>query len=322
MEILQATQPKPDANAAPGLANSQTTTPEASTPVVQSATPEQKPSTPSSDLLRRVSEFQQSNTPENKLPEEIDAEFFSDPKLREHINAVQDPNIKAQLLAMRKSGISGISGKMQEIAELRKRLESLEVSGNNPAKIQWTKDRIKEVVNDVGFINAAKEFNSEVSGDNLDGVDDQTKTVINKLQSEINELKQVNQKAVGNQVRAYQEQEHLRLRTKYSDYDPQVVDTITSEMLEQKRQSVTPGSSVYEDIYKANNYERNIKKAYELGRIDERNGRQENAAPASINGIQVRSSEGIAPEKGESSQSFLRRIIDKNAKLANTKNSI
>lgn len=313
MEILQTNEPV--ANAAPVEPVVAPTEPKATAN-------EPAPTLPKDDLLRRVSEFQADNAPENKSPEEIDTEFFSDPKLREHINKVEDPEIKAQLLAMRRSGISGISGKMQEIAELRKDLEALKIAGNRPVQEKWTKDRIAMLAKDPDFVQAAREYQSaEVGTDQNGDFDENTQVMFNKMQKEIDDLKNINKKTVDNQSRAYQVQEHSRLQAKYPDYDPSTVDTITFEMIENKRSSVTPGSSVYEDIYKAANYEKNVERAYKLGRQDEREGTTN--APPAMNGITTRPSDpSITPEPEESNQNFLRRIIDKNLKAAKMKTTI
>ena len=82
-------------------------------------------------------------------------------------------------------------------------------------------------------------------------------------------------------------------------------------MLENKIQA-TP-----EHIYKAFNYDRNMSKAYEMGRQDERIGLPEKIQSNSASGLVTSSATPVLiPEEKETSQSFWNRLVEKNMKLA------
>lgn len=324
MDIITPTPVTPtDPNQDPKPVANQEPTP---TPQDPKANEPTKTPAPESDLFKRVSEFQLNNDTKTKTEEEIDTDFFSDPKLRQKIDDIQDPELKAHFYAMRKSGISGINSKMQDMADLRKRMEAIEGNGQNPLTVEdidWTPDQIAKVVNNQKFVNAARQYQGASDGSSGTGLDDTTKKLIGDMQEEINSLKQTNQQTFDTQSRAYQQQEHVRLKAKYPDYDSSKIDTITSEMIDRKRSSVTVGSSVFEDMYKADNYNGNIRKAYAMGRKDERDGLNENAAPAALDGINTRPSKpAIEPQENESDKQFLDRIIAKNVAAATNKITI
>lgn len=328
MEIITPTPVTPtDPNQDPKpVANVPTVEPTV-TPQEPQANEPTEPKSPESDLFKRVSEFQLNNDPKTKTEEEIDTDVFSDPKLRAKIDAIEDPELKAHFIALRKSGISGVNSKMQEMADLRKRMEAIEGNGQpkpmTVEEIDWTPAQIAKVVNNQKFVDAAKQYQGTSEGSDESGLDDGTKKIISDMQTKIDKLENLNQQSFDTQSRAYQQQEHIRLKDKYPDYDSTKVDTITSEMIDKKRSSVTIGSSVYEDIYKADNYDGNIRKAYAMGRKDERDGLDANAAPAALDGIQTRPSKpAIESQEGETDKQFLDRIIAKNVAAATNKITI
>jgi hypothetical protein len=105
--------------------------------------------------------------------------------------------------------------------------------------------------------------------------------------------------------------QHETLGAKYSNYVPQEIDTITFDMLNGKIQT-TP-----EHIYKAFKHDENVSAAYEMGRLDERNGVSEKIQSASVEGIQTApSAPTVVPEKDESSKAYFARIIEKNVAAA------
>jgi len=275
----------------------------------QEATPQEAPA---EDLLSRVSKFVASEAPkeEPKL-EGIDANF----DIKE-IDAITDPVAKEQALKAYKSFQRGFGEKYQEISQLKKEMESLKAQPIYPAQQEWTPEKVQALANDPKFLAAA----SQVTGaqqepdDEYSAMSEAEKTRIHELQNKVKQLEQVSNQALQQQQQALRAQQHETLHTKYANYDPKEIDTITYDMLQGKIQA-TP-----EHIYKAFKHDDNVNKAYQLGRKDEREGVSTKIASASVDGIQTsHSSVEIKPEDNESSKSFFARIIDKNLKAAATK---
>ena len=261
---------------------------------------------PAEDLLSRVSKFTATSAP------------TEDPKLKdisEHfdikeIDAITDPVAKEQALQAYKSFQRGFGEKFQELSQLKKEMEVLKSQGLQPVTQEWTAERVQALANDPQFIAAASQVTGATSDDESI-MSDAEKARIAALQNEVAELKKVSNQALQNQNLALRRSQHETLHTKYANYDPKEIDTITSDMIEGRIQA-TP-----EHIYKAFKHDDNVRKAYELGRIDERNGVSEKIASASPEGIQTtHSSPEIVPEKDESSKSFFNRIIERRLKEA------
>jgi len=257
---------------------------------------------PAEDLLSRVSKFVSSEVPKEDPKLEGISEHFD---IKE-IDAITDPVAKEQALQAYKSFQRGFGEKFQELSQLKKEMEVLKSQGLQPAQTEWTPERVQALASDPQFIAAASQVTGAVSGDDDSIMSDAEKARMSSLQREVEELKKVSTQALRNQNVALRRSQHESLHTKYANYDPKEIDTITSDMLEGKIQA-TP-----EHIYKAFKHDDNVRKAYELGRIDERNGVSTKIASASPEGIQTtHSSPTIEPEKDESSKSFFNRIIQK-----------
>jgi len=274
--------------------------------LTQTPMPEQGTTTqeaPAEDLLSRVSKFVASSAPvEDPKLAGISADF----DIKE-IDAITDPVAKEQALRAYKSFQRGFGEKFQEISQLRKEMEALKTQ---PAQSNtWTPERVQALANDPEFIAAA----SQITGGNQDDDDsvmsDAEKARLSALQKEVEDLKKISNQALMQQQLAMRSQQHETLHTKYANYDPKEIDTITADMI-QGRIQATP-----EHIYKAFKHDDNVRKAYELGRKDEREGVSTKIASASPDGIQTtHSSPEIKSEEGESSKAFFNRIIESNLK--------
>jgi hypothetical protein len=265
----------------------------------QEATPQEAPA---EDLLSRVSKFVASEVPKEDPKLEGISEHFD---IKE-IDAITDPVAKEQALQAYKSFQRGFGEKFQELSQLKKEMETLKSQPLHTVSQEWTPERVQALANDPAFIAAASKVTGDVSTDDDSVMSDAEKARMTALQKEVENLKQVSNQALQQQQVALRRSQHDALHTKYANYDPKEIDTITSEMIEGKIQA-TP-----EHIYKAFKHDDNVRKAYELGKIDERNGVSAKIASTSPEGIQTtHSSPTIVPEKDESSKSFFNRIIQK-----------
>lgn len=251
------------------------------------------------DLLSRVTKFIDSS-PKDKPEEKIDDDVFNDAEFRQKIDSIEDPELKQQMIRLRKSAITGVNTKFQEIAEIRKELESLKHSGGTQ---KWTPERIQQLINDPEFIQAA----SSVAGIGSDSDDDEY--VPDSVKAKLKELDQIKSQLgqfQQQQTQAQRQQEHQFLQTKYGNYNPQRVDEIRKELLEGKVNATS------EHIYKAWYHDENVKRAYEMGKRDAQKGISDNVNANSFDGNVQRQNQQIKPNEGESDKSFLKRIIEKN----------
>ncbi len=270
---------------------------------------------PEEDLLTRVSKYVKDNDSTDKPDSEVDSTMFNDAELKQKIDSVEDPEFKHQLMELRKSALSGMNDKFREIADIRKDLQAMKDNGNQvPAN--WTPERIQSLLNDPQFVQAAQQITGETpsNGDPLEYADEGVKTKFQELEKKYNDLASQNKQNVQRQQQELIEQQHSQLASKYANYNREATDTIYSELLAGKR------FPVVEDIFKVQNYETAIKNSYQLGVQDGRTGKEENQAPASIDGINTNlSSEPIEKKEGESSMNFFLRLAGKNQKAAQSK---
>jgi hypothetical protein len=257
------------------------------------------------DLLSRVANFVEEKKPEGKSEDEIDGEVFNDAEFRRKIDAITDPELKDQMIRLRKSAISGVGQKFQEIAEIRKELQSLKERAVTQGN-KWSAEKIQEMINDPEFIKAAQ---SVVGNDNTDD-----EYIPESVKAQLRELADIKTK-VGSweeqMTRSQMEQAHQVLTSKYgADYDKNQIDSIHKSVLEGK---VKPS---FEDYYKAINYEKNVRRAYELGIKDARKGVEEKSEISSMDGIGQQPNQQLKPEVGESDKNFFKKIIQKNLQMA------
>ena len=274
------------------------------TPVEQA--PGTQPPEPE-DLLTRVSKFTTDKDPEVKPEDNISDDF----DLKE-IENITDPVAKEQAMKAYKSFQRGFGKKFDELAQLRKEMQTY--IEQSKGQEEWTPEKVQALANDPKFIQAAQQVaGTSESSDEYSALSEVEKKNLKAMQDEIQNLKRINTQALQTQQQQLRNSQHQEFTKKYANYDPDKIDQLTYEMLEGKV-TVTP-----EHIYKAWYHDDNVRKAYELGRKDERDGVSEKIASASVEGIAASPSVSIEPEKDESSLSFFNRIIQKNLKLAKAK---
>lgn len=243
---------------------------------------------PQDDILTRVTNFMSTNEP--KEPVDKDTQF--DASLKDEIT---DPKVKEYLEAKEKSLERGFQSKFQEIAELRKALES-------QTNEKWSPERIQSLMNDQEFLQAAQSVvqTDDKSSDEWSALSEDEKAKIQKNESELAFIKQ-------KYIEQQKAQEDAQLKEKYGNYDPQKVDTITADMLKGNVQATR------EHIYKAFTHDENVKRAYEMGRKDALSGNNEAYQAASIDGQASRqeSRTPVEAKEGESTKSVFRRIAEK-----------
>lgn len=250
------------------------------------------------DLMTRVSKV--------KLAQPLPEVNIEEPKFDiNDIDKIADPVAKEQALKAYKSFQRGFNQKFQELAEMRKNLEA-----KNQTATKWTPERIKqELLNNPEFIQASQAVlqdqpphDSTMSETEWSSLTAGEKTQWKNMQAEISQLKQRQRDdEILKNFRSQDEQ----LKTKFPDYEPQAVDMITSELLAGKRQATR------EDLWKAYKHDENVKKAYELGKLDALQEKHEKLNGSSFEGLGTTHTNGekLSPEKGESDKNFFSRVV-------------
>lgn len=279
------------------------------TPPAEQVTDPQQPAT--EDLLTRVSKFVAD--PGGKPTDEGTDGKFNSEELNTAIAGIEDPALKTKMEGLQKSLLSGANNKFQEIATLRKEMQTYMEQSKGQG--EWTAERVQALANDPKFITAAQQVaGTSESSDEYSALSETEKKNLTAMQTEIANLKVLNAQAMQTQQQQLRSQQHTEFSKKYANYDASKIDQISYDMLNQKVQ-VTP-----EHIYKAWYHDENVNNAYQLGRKDERTGVAEKIASTSAEGITTSASaEKIEPNENETSQSFFQRIIEKNLKLAKAK---
>jgi hypothetical protein len=218
----------------------------------------------------------------------------------------KDPEAGAWAEKAYKSFQKGFNNKYQEIAELRKKLETQA----KPEPIAWTPQRLQQEINKPDFVSAAQEVvkNQNPEGSGLTDVEYSTlsekeKQKLQNMEKEILILKRENTLA---QMKAQDEQ----LKVKYANYDPKAIDIITADMIAGRVQATR------EHLFKVLDYEDAVHRAYELGKQDKQLTNEEKVTSMSPEGTTAQATEGaVEREKNETDRAwFIRNALNRLAK--------
>ena len=265
----------------------------------QEAQPEQQPEVqaPEVDLVTRVSQVQ----PKEQKQEE---QKFNINELDAEIEKVQESPLKEQFLKLKKSLISGENKKYEEIANLRKEYEK-KISDIS----SWTPERLKEELSKPDFVQAANTVlqsgnpqGSGLSDEQWSALSDADKSELRILKQKISMLEQSNFQAV-------KTQQDSTLKTKYANYAPDIIDNALTQMNTGKLQITR------EDIWKAIDYEKAVKRAYELGLVDKNTQNKEKVNAMSFDGSgNISAPSGVERKEGESISDFMVRSYAEHSK--------
>ena len=248
-----------------------------------------KPEEKKDDLVTRVSQVKT----EAKAAEGT----FNINELDAEIEKVTDPNVKSQLLGLKKSLISGENQKYQEIAKLRKDYET-KLSDHST----WTPEKIQTALNDPTFVKAAQDIMKIEPSEETSMLSETEKASLNKINAEQRLLRQ--QVHESNKLR----QDEAN-KGKYANYDSGAVDIITANLLAGKVQATR------EDLWKVYDYEGAVKRAYELGKQDKNLDTGDKLQSTSIEGGTVTSTEApLKQDEGESDSAYWKRLGEHNLK--------
>jgi len=181
-----------------------------------------------------------------------------------------------------KSFEKGFQKKFQDLAELKKTLESSVAHSSS-----WTTEKIQSLLQDPSFVSAAQGVLGQ-SNQNFSGDDDGYSALSDTDKREITEVKRQNHMLLQQQNLLLMKQQDEMLKSKFPNYKPEAVDTITADLLQGKVKNTR------EYIWKAYDYEEGINRAYQLGMQDARQNLNENIQGASFDsGVSTTPSENL-----------------------------
>ena len=250
------------------------------------------------DLITRVSQVKPTTT-ETQKSEEIESKFNIN-DLDSEIEKITEPTLKEQMVKFKKSLLKGENQKYQEIATLRKQYETKLAEVSN-----WTPERLKQELNKPDFVQAAQtvlQSGNNLTDEQWSALSEKEKTELNQLKQKINILEQINWQAV-------RTQQDVVLQNKYANYDPKVIDDVTTNLMQGKIQATR------EDLWKVVDYENAVKRAYELGKQDKIIDNKEKIEGMTFEGGRnIATPNTIERQKGETIQGFMRRSYQEHTK--------
>jgi hypothetical protein len=260
-------------------------------PIVTQEAPVIQETSPEVDLVTRVSQVKT----ETQAKEEIDGKFNIN-ELDATIEKLPDPVLKEQVLGLKKSLLKGENQKYQEIANLRKQYET-----ELAKQTSWTPERVQGLMQDQNFVKAAQSILNTPSQDNSMLTETERKT-LDDNNRQIQSIMYQNQQLL-------RVQQDTQLKNKYANYEPNVVDKITEDLLQGRVQATR------EELWKVVDYDSAVKRAYELGKQDRQTQNQEKATGMTVTGGVNMGTPGIVERlKGETTQKFMTRAYQEHLK--------
>jgi len=268
--------------------NTETSTAE---PVVQpEQTQEQPQEAKPEDLMTRVAAYEADNKPDKDFID--DGQEF---KGKEELAKIQDPQAREYAEKAHNSVTKAFNRKFQELAELRKSLETQQNHQEN-----WTTEKVQTLINDPNFVQVAQQVaGQQPTNDEYSALSDIEKQEISQLKTKLVQLEQQNQQSINLT-------QHEILSKKYPNYDSQAVDTIKADLIAGKAQVTN------EHVYWGYYGPQMAKASYEMGKKDALSGNADKVQSMSIDGQNTVSSPSeFKKEEGESNKNFFRRIGSK-----------
>lgn len=255
-----------------------------------------EPSTPE-NIISRVTNLKKEEIPNQPVsPVKEGTEVFFN---RDDLTKIKTPEeAVAYAEAAYKSMEKGYQVKFQDLATERKSFETKQT-----APKEYTKASIQEMVNDPKFIQAAEALKADINPTGGVISNEEWSTLTDTEKADIKETKGQVTQLIQENNRMKLEQQHKDMEGKYSTYDRKNVMDLYNSMAKGETTITTEGFHKYID------YEAAIKRGYDLGRQDERNGIQEkhDASTPVTTSTTITPSDKIERMEGEPSVAYFAR---------------
>lgn len=268
------------------IVTSPVTTVTDTTPVVTSE------AAPEIDLLTKVSQFKLPVV-EDKIinpPEQPEFAKITDPVAREAA--------KEAVERMRRGMQSDYTKKMEDAQKLVNQSKS------------WTPERIKqELLSNPEFLSAAQMIegnspnNRELTSEEYSALTDSEKSKLNSVTKLENELNQMKQNTANEQIRSQITQKDITLRSRFPEYDSKAIDEACVKLGQMNL------ADIREFVHKAINFEKEVMKGYEFGKLEGQGKLQTKINTIAPQGTTVKSNEGVPTKSaGENDKAFFVRL--------------
>lgn len=173
------------------------------------------------------------------------------------IEKIADPMAKKIVQDLYKQIQKGAQDKFKQAAELKKTYESKlsEMS-------TWSPQRLQQELNRPDFVQAMQALQQQAPPNNWQGSPDEWSALSPQEQQQFQGLQQAVVSQQQQLTKMLQDQEDAKLKSAYPDYNPDLVNKFTDDLLHGRYQATR------EDIWKVYNHDQNVARAYELGRQD------------------------------------------------------
>lgn len=227
------------------------------------------------------------------------------------LSKIKDPIAKQFIIDKHKEMLAGMNKKFQELADLRKSVEDQkqQLLQSKPKYDIYTREGLQSALQDPEFTSLVQEYAQEVaptewqgSQEEWSGLNDREKSEFVAMKNEINQLKKTNLKNELSQI-------DLKLKEKYSDYDPTAIDSFSKDLNSGKYGTL----ETRELIFKALSFEKAIQRAYDIARKENSVdiGNKMNASSFDSSGNNGGSNPApLERIQGEESKSYFKRLTE------------
>lgn len=229
----------------------------------------QEPVTPAPDLMTRVNQYKPAPVTQNQNQNDPQIPFnYND---FDKITTIEQA--KEWAMNSHKSMESGYNKKYENVADLRKELESQKSTLQE--QVKWTPEKIKQLTSNEQFIQAAQQFsaNNQPNPQSSGMTDDEWSGLSDAEQGRFNRMEQMlsQQNQQMNQMLESKEDEQLSGR--YANFDPKIVNQIQQGLL---TGSIQPTREL---LWKVYDYDNLAQRVYDLAKaeIAQQNAEKANA---------------------------------------------
>lgn len=189
------------------------------------------------------------------------------------IEKIADPMAKKIVQDLYKQIQKGAQDKFKQAADLKKTYEQkmAEVSS-------WSPQRLQQELNRPDFVQAMQVLQQQSAPQNWQGSPEEWSALSPQEQHAFSGMQQALTSQQQQLTKMLQAQEDEKLKSAYPDYNPELVNKFTEDLLKGNYQATR------EDIWKVYNHDQNVARAYELGRQDGATKQQDKNNGASLNG--------------------------------------
>lgn len=226
------------------------------------------------------------------------------------LDEIKDPAVRAVVEKKLKDLESGYNKKYMTLAEEKKATEDLRKKLEADTNQSWTPQRLQEMLQRPDFAQAVQTAyaaqaqqtppsNWEGSTEQWSNLSDSDKHAFRQLEGKVNIL-------LNQQEQTQHATEHERVKSRFPDYDPVVVEKFYQEANTGRVSS----EQVKEMIWKALNFEKYVQNSYQFGLTD-RNGNIQEKVGGTTNPTNPKmTSVGDMPTRtdGEGTASFVSRL--------------